>query len=118
MTTPTPGAEAVVPDALLVIRYRVTADALDEHLLLLRAAYRELAELGLPGLSWTTYQLDDELSFIDVVGGVGDPSALTASSAFAAFRSTLDARCAGPLVMSGARTVGSVITALSCDDVD
>lgn len=99
-----------MPDDRLVIRYQVRADALHEHLQLLRAAYRELAELGLPGLSWTTYQLDDELGFIDVVGGVGDPSALAASGAFVAFRSTLDARCAGPLVMSGASVVGSVHT--------
>jgi hypothetical protein len=113
---PAPRPAADLPGELLVIRYQVRAAALDEHLRLLRAAYDELAELGLSGLDWTTFQLDDGLSFIDVVGGVGDPSALTASAAFVAFRSTLDARCSGPLVMSGASVIGRISTPASCDD--
>lgn len=77
----------------VMIRYRVTASEIDKHLALLRAAYDELRENPPADLQWVTYQLDDGLSFLDIVGGTGDPADLAARPAFHRFRSTLDERC-------------------------
>jgi hypothetical protein len=90
----------------VMIRYRVTADRLDQHLALLRAAYDELHASAPENLRWVTYQLDDSLSFLDIVSGSGDPADLAARPAFHRFRSTLDDRCDEPPTMNGITEIG------------
>ncbi|MGQ0572644.1 MAG: hypothetical protein ACT4RN_00390 [Pseudonocardia sp.] len=91
----------------LLIRYRVRRDHLERNLQLLRAAYEELAAVQPAGLRWVTYQLDDELTFLDIVSGTAPPGQLASLPAFQRFRSTLDERCAEPPVMSELHTAGS-----------
>lgn len=86
--------------AQMLIRYRIRPDQLDRNLQLLRAVYDELDTLQPAGLHWTTYQLEDKLTFLDIVGGTASPEELSALPAFRHFRSTLDERCDEPPVMT------------------
>jgi len=82
----------------VLIRYRVKRDHLEQNLQLLHAVYEELDKAQPSGLRWVTYQLEDEVSFIDIVGGDGDPSDLAHLPAFQHFRrhSTGDATSPPP----------------------
>lgn len=91
----------------VLIQCRVKPDQLDRNLHLLRAVHDELDTVQPPGLHWTTYQLDDKLTFLDIVGGTAPPEELSTLPAFQHFRSTLDDRCDEPPVMSEVHTVGS-----------
>jgi hypothetical protein len=91
----------------VLIRYRVKRDHLEQNLQLLHAVYEELDKAQPSGLRWVTYQLEDEVSFIDIVGGDGDPSDLAHLPAFQHFRSTLDGRCDEPPTMTEVREIGS-----------
>jgi hypothetical protein len=90
----------------VMFRYRITADQLDRHLDLLRAAYDELHSSPPEDLQWITYQLDDGLRFLDIVSGSGDPADLAARPAFHRYRSTLDDRCDEPPAMNRLTEVG------------
>ncbi|CAN5719958.1 hypothetical protein BH24ACT3_BH24ACT3_10140 [soil metagenome] len=84
----------------VMIRYRVKREQVERHLELLRAAYEELERTRPGGLRWTTFQLDDGVSFVDVSGGEAGPEVLQRVEAFQEFRSTLDERCDEPPVMT------------------
>lgn len=91
----------------LMIRYRLKPGQVQRNLELLRDVYAELASTRPDDLRWVTYQLDDEVSFVDLVGGGLDPAALAQMESFRRFRSTLDERCYEPPVMTGLHEVGS-----------
>ena len=81
-----------------MIRYRVRRDRLEENLRLLRAVHEELAATAPDGLRYASYQLDDEVSFVDLA--VTDrPGRFSQLDAWAAFRSTLAERCDEPPVL-------------------
>ncbi|MDQ3150343.1 MAG: hypothetical protein M3R63_00990 [Actinomycetota bacterium] len=91
----------------LMIRYRVKRDQVQRNLELLRAAYEELESTRPEDLRWVSYQLEDEVTFVSLVGGGADPGALAQLPAFRRFRSTLDERCDELSVMTELREVGS-----------
>ena len=91
----------------VLITYTVRREELAAHLTLVGEVYEDLARLAPDGLGYTTYQLDDEVGFVELLTGEAGPGALAASPAFARFRSTLDARCEGPPVLRELRQVGS-----------
>ncbi len=91
----------------VMIRYKVKRDQVEQNLELLRAAYKELGSTQPDGLRWATFQLEDEVSFVDFVAGEADPGMLSRLEAFRRFRSTLDERCDEPPVMTELHEVGS-----------
>lgn len=88
-----------------MIRYTVRADAVAEHLELLRAVYDELAVVRPDGLRWATYRLPDGVGFLDLVD-VADPGVLAGLESFPRYRATLDQRCTEPPVTTGITEVG------------
>lgn len=76
-----------------MIRYTVRREELATHLEQVREVYADLERLRPDGLAYATYQLEDEVSFLEVLSSEAGPDPLTASAAFREFRSTLDARC-------------------------
>lgn len=91
----------------VMIRYRVRRDQVDRNLELLRAAYEELESVQPDGLRWVTFQLEDGVSFVDLVGGEDPPGVLSQLPAFQRLRATLDNRCDEPPVMTELHEVGS-----------
>ncbi len=92
----------------VLIRYRLKPDRVAVNLDLLRDAYDEMNALRPPGLRHATYQLDDEVSFIDFVETQGrGPGPLPSLPAFGRFRAGLDDRCVEPPTMFELRHVAS-----------
>lgn len=90
----------------VMIRYKVKPDQVERNLELLRAVYEELESAQPEGLRWATFQLDDEMSFVDFAVG-GGQGVLSRLEAFRRFRSTLDERCDEPPVLTELHEVGS-----------
>lgn len=91
----------------VLIRYTVKRDEVPAHLELVGEVYADLHRLAPAGLGYATYQLEDGSSFVEVLTGPAGPGPLAASAAFQRFRSTLDARCERPPVLSELCEVGS-----------
>ncbi len=81
------------PVTRAMLRYTVKPDRLAEHLRLLRAVYEELGSTRPDGLRYATFQLEDEVSFVELVTGADLPGPLSRSEAFRRYRADLDARC-------------------------
>ena len=90
-----------------MIRYRVKRDQVERNLELLRAVYEEMEAARPDGLSYATFQLEDGVSFVDLVSTENGPGPLSRLEAFGRFRSTLDERCDEPPTMTELREVGS-----------
>ena len=90
----------------VLITYTVRREELADHLTLVGEVYADLERLAPAGLEYATYQLEDEVSFVELLTGEAGPGPLAASTAFARFRSTLDARCERPPVLSELCQVG------------
>ena len=88
-----------------VVRYRVHPDQADRNAELVRAVYDELHATGPAGLAYSTYRLEDG-TFVHVAEEER-PGQLREVAAFARFREDLDARCAEPLVRTGAERIGA-----------
>ena len=91
----------------VLVQYTVRAEEVAAHLELVRAVYADLERLSPLGLGYATYQLGDGVSFVEVLTGEDGPGPLAASPAFQRFRSTLDARCEHPPVLTELHEVGS-----------
>lgn len=98
-------AELTMPDVM--INYKVKRDQIAHHLELLRAVYDELEAIQLKDLRWTTFRLDDDVSFVDLVAGNGPPGRLSQLPAFRRYRTTLDERCDEPPVLTELHAVHS-----------
>ena len=90
-----------------MIRYKVKRDGVERNLELLRAVYEEMEAARPDGLSYATFQLEDGVSFVDLVSTENGPGPLSRLEAFRRFRSTLDERCDEPPTMTELREVGS-----------
>ena len=91
----------------VLIEYSVRREELTEHLELVGEVYADLERLAPAGLRYATYQLQDEVSFVELLTGQAGPGPLAASPAFARLRSSLEARCERPPVITELRQVGS-----------
>ena len=91
----------------VVVRYRTHPEAADENVRLVKAVYAALAEIGPGDFRYTTYRLDDGVSFVHVAELSGSENPLTTLPAFAEFQRDLASRCAEPPQPSGASIVGS-----------
>ncbi len=90
-----------------VVRYTTHAEAAEENARLVRAVYAELASEDPGGLTYATFRLDDDVSFVHVAILEGDDNPLTRSKAFAAFQESIAERCLEPPVARSATVVGS-----------
>ena len=92
----------------VLIRYRVRPDALERHLELLRAVHAELTATRPAGVAWTSYRLEDRVSFVDLVVTDG-PGRFSALGSWSAYRATLDERCDELPVVSELRPVAAYV---------
>ncbi len=90
----------------VMIRYRVKIEYLQRNLDELRAVYEELESIQPGWLDYSTYQLEDMVSFVSFVV-VDDPARLAQLPAFRAYRSSLEQRCDEPPVTTELRQVGA-----------
>ncbi len=88
-----------------VVRYRVKAGVDEQNAELVRAVYRELAELRPDGFRYATYRLEDGRTFVHVAEWEGD-FPLSETPAFREFRAGLGDRCEWGPEVSGAELVG------------
>ena len=91
----------------LMIRYKVKRDQVERNLELLRVVYEELESTQPDGLRWATFQLENEVSFVDFVEVEDGPGPFQQLPAFQRFRGTRDERCDGPPVVTELHEVGS-----------
>jgi hypothetical protein len=91
-----------------VVRYIVKPGSEEPNAELVRAVYRELAELAPEGFRYATYRLDDGRTFIHIAeqdGGGDNP--LRQLTAFREFQAGIRDRCEwGPEVNGAAELVG------------
>lgn len=78
-----------------LMRYTVKADQLESHLELLRDVYDDLAIRQPDGIAWTTYQIAETRSFVELVEGPDLPHPLPQLESFQRYRIGLDDRCEG-----------------------
>jgi hypothetical protein len=77
----------------IMIRYRLKAGQLEHHLSLLHAVYEELEPTVTEGLHYGTFQLDDELEFVDIASAPLLPGPLPRLESFQRYRAELEERC-------------------------
>jgi hypothetical protein len=90
----------------VMIRYKVKRDQLERELDLLRGVYEELEARRPDGLRYASFQLEDEVSFVEFAETDG-PGRFSQLDAFRAYRSELDERCEEPPVVAELDQVGS-----------
>lgn len=92
-----------------VVRYTVTSDHASENEVLVKKVYEELHASMPEGLRYSTFVLDDGLTFLHIAGfDSGDGQhALSDTAAFRQFQERIIERCAVPPASSSARQVGS-----------
>ena len=92
--------------ALVMVRYKLRPDAVERNLELLRALHDELASTRPDGLRYASYQLDDDVSVVELVESGGE-GRLAALAAFRRYREGIDERCDEPPVLTELREVGA-----------
>ena len=90
----------------VIVRYRLKADRLDEHLRLVGAVFRELAEKKPAGLRYGVARTADGLSFTHVAAMEGPGNPLAALPSFQAFTSGAADRCEEAPVATDVSIVG------------
>lgn len=90
----------------VLITYRLRAESVQAGLDALRTVYEELASIEPDWLSYATYQLADEVSFMSIVD-VEDPSKLGELPEFQRYRASLDARCEQAPVVTDLTEIGT-----------
>jgi hypothetical protein len=90
-----------------VARYTIKPGLEERNADLVRAVYRELAELRPKGFSYATYRLDDGRTFVHVAEQDGDgDNPLSGLAAFAEFQAGIRERCEWGPEVGGAELVG------------
>src|SRR5262249_28139531 len=102
----------------VMIRYRVKRERASENVELVRAVYDELHETRPDGLRYTTFKLDDGVSFVHLVEHDEDgPNQLAPLASFKRFQEGIAERCDDPPVVSDVSTIGAYrLFAESCGD--
>ena len=91
----------------VIVRYRTRPDTADENARLVEGVYAALAELQPADFRYTTYRLEDGVTFVHVAHHGEDANPLPSLPAFAAFQRELRERCDEPPAPSDAPIVGS-----------
>ena len=91
----------------VIVRYRTRPDAAEENARLVEAVYAALAEQAPADFSYTTYRLEDGVTFVHVACHGDGANPLPGLPEFAEFQRELRARCDEPPAPSEATVVGS-----------
>jgi hypothetical protein len=76
-----------------LIRYRTRPDQAAANEALIRAVYRELGDSQPDGLSYATFKLADQVTFLHLVQALPTPSPLLTVQAFGEFQAGIADRC-------------------------
>jgi hypothetical protein len=76
-----------------LIRYRTHPDQAAANEALIRAVYRELGDSQPDGLSYATFKLADQVTFLHLVQALPTPSPLLTVQAFGEFQAGIADRC-------------------------
>ena len=90
-----------------LIRYRTKPDQADANAKLVEAVYAELHRTQPDGVSYATFRLNDQVTFIHVVQVTQEPNPLLAVKAFGEFQAGIRDRCDEPPVAQAFTEVGS-----------
>ncbi|MGP3951275.1 hypothetical protein [Streptomyces sp. 7N604] len=90
----------------VMIRWKVTADALERHQEMLQTVYAELESVRPDVLRYDTYQLEDKVTFVSFVELANGPGVLGTLDAFQRYRAALDAMCEEPPSLTALECVG------------
>ena len=90
-----------------LIRYRTKPDQAAANEELIRAVYAELRSTSPDGLSYATFKLDDQVTFLHLVRTGRDPNPLLAVKAFGEFQAGIRDRCTEPPLQQEFTEVGS-----------
>jgi hypothetical protein len=90
-----------------LIRYRTTPDQAEANVKLVEAVYAELHRTQPDGVSYGTFRLNDQVTFVHVVQVRQDPSPLLAVKAFGEFQAGIADRVDQPPVQEELTEVGS-----------
>jgi hypothetical protein len=90
-----------------VVRYRVKPEQAERNEELVRAVYEELRSADPAGFRYTTFRLEDGISFVHIAETEGDESPLPKLAAFREFQKDIVDRCDEPPVVSKAAQVGA-----------
>ena len=93
---------------IVMVRYTVKADRVEENERLVRAVYEQLAQNAPEGLGYATFKLEDGRSFMHVAA-VSDEAEnpLARQPAFAEFQREIAERCETQPVVTTLEQVGS-----------
>jgi hypothetical protein len=90
-----------------LIRYRTKPDQADANIKLVEAVYAELHRTQPDGVSYATFRLNDQVTFVHVVQVRQEPSPLLAVKAFGEFQADIADRVDQPPVQEELTEVGS-----------
>jgi hypothetical protein len=91
-----------------MIRYEVRPEDAGQNEELVRGVFEELHALGLEGLSYEAFALDDGVGFIHIVEHPDGNNPLPELPAFKRYIADVRERCAEPPTFAELRTLGSV----------
>jgi hypothetical protein len=92
----------------IVVRYRTKPERAEENQRLVEKVFAELDEMGATGFAYTSFRLDDGVSFVHVVvEEEGGTVSLNDVPAFRDFTAGIAERCDEQPVAVGATVVGS-----------
>ena len=90
----------------VMIRYKLKPDQVEPSLRLLRDFYQELKSTQPEAVRRATFQLEDEVTFVDLVV-TDSPTRFSGLTTFQRLHSTLDERCEEPPLITEFQKVGS-----------
>jgi hypothetical protein len=90
-----------------LIRYRTRPEHAAANEELIRAVYEELRKTEPDGLSYATFRLADQVTFLHLVGTEHTPSPLLSVRAFGEFQAGIADRCDQQPVREQLTTIGS-----------
>lgn len=103
--TPAPAA-AGAQTSVVMVRYRVKPESVARNVELLRAVHEEVHAARPEGLRYASFQLDDKVTFVELVIG-GGQGRLAQLKTFRAYRSTIEERLEAAPVLEELSEVGS-----------
>ncbi len=91
----------------VMVRYTVKPDRVDENERLVRAVYDELSRTQPDGYQYSTYRLDDGVTFVHVSRSESGRGPLPELEAFQRFQENIGERCEEAPVVTDIETIGS-----------
>ena len=93
----------------VIVRYKVKEDRVHQNIRFIKDVFLALERSKPEGLRYTTFQLEDKVSFIHIVSleSEDDTNPLASLKEFKAFTEDIASRCEEPPVASEVETLGN-----------